>query len=53
MLPLFFIFNPMKKYNQPEDQRSREKYEFAMAATSISFIAMVLMLIFYALYSAL
>jgi hypothetical protein len=43
----------MKKYNKPEDQRSREKYEFTMAATSISAVAIILILIVYALYSAL
>lgn len=37
---------------QPEDQRSDEKYEFAMAATSISFIGLLIILVMYAIYSA-
>ncbi len=51
LLPLFFIFTPMKKRTQPENYKSREKYEFTMAAASISFVAIVIILVVYAIIS--
>jgi hypothetical protein len=41
----------MKKRTQPENYKSREKYEFTMAAASISFVAIVIILVVYAIIS--